>query len=114
MRVGNERLPDILGAIDDIERYAVRGRDVFLQEELVQVWMVHHLQIIGEAAAHLPPEMHNACPHVPWKQIVGLRDLRSYASRGILQCGPLSTESRTMLDRLRERMIPLQEHRSVP
>ncbi len=54
MRDGNERLLDILEAIEEIERYAIRGRDAFFQDELVQVWMVHHLQIIGEAAARLP------------------------------------------------------------
>lgn len=53
MRDGNERLLDMLEAIEEIERYAVRGREAFLQDELVQVWMVHHLQIIGEAAARL-------------------------------------------------------------
>ncbi|WP_317063675.1 HepT-like ribonuclease domain-containing protein [Methanoculleus caldifontis] len=53
MRAGNERLLDILEAIGEIERYAVRGRETFLQDELVQVWMIHHLQIIGEAAACL-------------------------------------------------------------
>lgn len=41
--------------------------------------MVHHLQIVGEAAARLPQEMRNACPHVPWKQIVGLRDILVHA-----------------------------------
>ncbi|WP_292519497.1 HepT-like ribonuclease domain-containing protein [Methanoculleus sp.] len=51
MRDGDERLLDMLEAIEDIERYAVRGREAFLRDELVQVWMVHHLQIIGEAAA---------------------------------------------------------------
>ena len=48
MRDGNERLLDILEAIEEIERYAVQGRTAFLQDELVQVWMVHHLQVIGE------------------------------------------------------------------
>ena len=53
MRDGIDRLLDIPEAIKEIERYAVRGRDAFLQDELVQVWMVHHLQIIGETAACL-------------------------------------------------------------
>ncbi|WP_332450048.1 hypothetical protein [Methanoculleus sp.] len=38
MRDGNERLLDILEAIEEIERYAVRGGVAFLQDELVQVW----------------------------------------------------------------------------
>lgn len=63
----------------EIERYAVRGRDAFLQDELVQVWMVHHLQIIGEAAARLPPDLRSASPRVPWSQIIGLRNVLVHA-----------------------------------
>jgi uncharacterized protein with HEPN domain len=79
MRDGNERLLDILEAIDEIERYAVRGRDAFLQDELVQVWMLHHLQVIGEAAARLPPDLRSASPGVPWKQVIGLRNVLVHA-----------------------------------
>ncbi|WP_346434921.1 hypothetical protein [uncultured Methanoculleus sp.] len=32
MRDGNERLLDILEAIEEIERHAARGRDIFLQD----------------------------------------------------------------------------------
>lgn len=79
MRDGNERLLDILEAIGEIERYAVRGREAFLQDELVQVWMIHHLQIIGEAAACLPPDLRNASPEIPWKQVTGLRNVLVHA-----------------------------------
>jgi uncharacterized protein with HEPN domain len=50
-----------------------------LQDELVQVWMVHHLQIIGEAAARLPPDLRSASPRVPWSQIIGLRNVLVHA-----------------------------------
>jgi len=79
MRDGNERLLDILEAIEEIERYAVRGREAFLQDEMVQVWMVHHLQIIGEAAARLPLDLRSASPGVPWKQVIGLRNILVHA-----------------------------------
>ena len=79
MRDGNERLLDMLEAIEEIERYAVRGREAFLQDELVQVWMVHHLQIIGEAAARLPSHLRSASPGVPWKQVIGLRNILVHA-----------------------------------
>ncbi len=48
-----ERLQDILEAISQIEKYAVRGQEEFQQNELVQVWIIHHLQIIGEASSNL-------------------------------------------------------------
>jgi uncharacterized protein with HEPN domain len=54
MRDYNERLLDILEAIERIEKYAARGREAFEHDELIQTWMIHHLQIIGEAASALP------------------------------------------------------------
>ena len=44
------RLRDMLEAIEYIERYAIQGREAFERDELIQNWMVRHLQIIGEAA----------------------------------------------------------------
>ena len=55
MRDDRERLQDILDAIKRIERYAQRGRREFEEDELVHTWMIHHIQIIGEAASNLTP-----------------------------------------------------------
>jgi uncharacterized protein with HEPN domain len=74
VRDPQELLRDILDAIDGIEPYAARGRDAFDQDELIQVWIVHHLQIIGEAAAQLGRDFHDAHPAVPWPQIVAIRN----------------------------------------
>jgi uncharacterized protein with HEPN domain len=49
VRSDASRVEDIAKAIEAIERYAVRGRDEFLRDELVQTWMLHHLELIGEA-----------------------------------------------------------------
>lgn len=78
-----EWLRDILEAIVRIERYRDRGREAFLADELIQVWMVHHLQIIGEAAAQLGRVFHEAHPEVPWPQIVAMRNLLVHAYFGI-------------------------------
>ena len=75
MRDPKERLRDILEAIEGVERYAVRGRQDFEQNELIQIWIIHHLQIIGEGAARLGQEFHNAHPAFPWPQIVAVRNL---------------------------------------
>jgi uncharacterized protein with HEPN domain len=75
MRDPRERLQDILEAIQLIERYASRGRAAFEQDELVQTWIVHYLQIIGEAAARLGSEFHSSHAEVPWKAIVAMRNV---------------------------------------
>jgi uncharacterized protein with HEPN domain len=55
MRDDRDRLQDILDAIKKIDRYAKRGRRLFEEDELVHTWMIHHIQIIGEAASKLTP-----------------------------------------------------------
>ncbi len=83
MRDPKERLRDILDAIVRIERYAARGREAFEQDELIQVWIFHHLQIIGEAAARLGRDFHDAHPEVPWPQIVAMRNVLVHEYFGI-------------------------------
>lgn len=75
MRDPSERLRHILDAIGNIERYAARGREAFERDELIQSWIVRHLQIIGEAARALPEELRNREPGVPWSKIVGMRHI---------------------------------------
>lgn len=66
MRRESERLQDILAAISAIERYASQGRSAFDKQELIQVWMIHHLQIIGEAANAISAERLGNYPEIPW------------------------------------------------
>lgn len=76
MRGAPERLRDILDSIDCIEKYVSRGFDAYSADELIQVWIVHHIQIIGEAAANLPPEIRDQYPEVPWSDMAAMRNKR--------------------------------------
>ncbi len=75
MRIDTERLRDILEAIANIERYAAQGKEAFTQQELIQVWMVHNLQIIGEAARSTSEDFTAQYPEVPWAQIIAFRNI---------------------------------------
>ncbi len=72
MRSDRERLTDI--PIEKIERYTARGRQVFYSDELVQMWMIHHLQIVGEASAKLGTALRENHPEIPWLQITAMRN----------------------------------------
>ena len=74
MRRVNERLQDILDAIDAIERYSQQGKVVFESQELIQVWVLYYLCIIGEAVNALPENLLDLYPEVSWKQIIGIRN----------------------------------------
>lgn len=75
MRRDAERLQDILDAITAIERYANQGKQAFDEQELIQVWVLHHLQIIGEAANSLSDDLVGRSAQVPWAQIVAFRNV---------------------------------------
>lgn len=75
MRSIRERLLDILEAINRIERYAAKGRAAFEQDELIQVWMVSHIQMIGEACRALPMRVQIDYPEIPWRAIIGMRNI---------------------------------------
>ena len=74
MRQAPDRLRDILEAIGRIEKHALRGRETFDRDELLQTWIVHHLLIIGEACRALPQLFREQHPEVPWLEIVGMRN----------------------------------------
>ena len=75
MRDNKERIKDILEAIYQIEKYSSYGKDRFYQDELVQTWMVHHLEILGEASRSLPPDFRKRFSNIPWSSIVGMRNI---------------------------------------
>ncbi|WP_017716103.1 HepT-like ribonuclease domain-containing protein [Kamptonema formosum] len=75
MRDDREWLQDILRATERIEQYSSQGREAFDRQELIQVWMIYHLQIIGEASRALSPEIRQQYPEVPWSKIIGLRNI---------------------------------------
>jgi uncharacterized protein with HEPN domain len=75
MRDLHNRLQDILDAIQQIEIEAVKGKAAFDGSELIQVWMVHHLLIIGEAARSIDPAVRQRYPSIPWRQIGGMRNI---------------------------------------
>jgi uncharacterized protein with HEPN domain len=75
MRDDNERLQDIIEAIEQLEKYSRQGKTVFKQQELIQIWIIYHLQIIGEAARVISQEFKARYPEIPWRDVSDLRSL---------------------------------------
>ncbi len=75
MRDDTERLRDILEAIERLEKYARQGKTVFEQQELIQTWVIYHLQIIGEVARTTSQEFKARYPEIPWQDASDLRNL---------------------------------------
>ncbi len=83
MRDDRERLLDIQEAIERIEKYSARGREAFERDELIQTWILHHLQILCEAARAISADFKQAHPEVPWPQIAGMRNILVHHYFGI-------------------------------
>mgnify|MGYP001082244415 CR=1 FL=1 len=73
MRDDRARLVDIADAIEKIERYSNIDKDRFTRDELIQTWMVYHLQVIGEAANQLSDEFCSQHPGIPWRAMAAMR-----------------------------------------
>ena len=83
MRSERERLLDILEAIERIEKYADEGKVAFESDELIQNWMVHHIEIIGEACRSLSSDFQAEYTNVPWADIIGMRNILVHHYFGI-------------------------------
>jgi uncharacterized protein with HEPN domain len=68
-------LDDVRVACGKIGRY-LAGLDqaAFLADEKTIDAVVRNLEIVGEAVKQLPAEFKERHPHVPWRQIAGLRN----------------------------------------
>lgn len=69
------RIEDMLGAIASVQRH-IDGltRQQFIADEKSVHAVAYALSIIGEASAHLPPELRARYPDVPWSQTRQMRN----------------------------------------
>ncbi len=68
-------LKDILEAIERIERFMGETTfEAFSQDDLLSSAVVRQLEIIGEAAKHLPAAVRNRYPDIPWSSMARMRD----------------------------------------
>lgn len=83
-RSTDQRIADILEAIDRCRRYvdALSSDDRDLAE-MAEDAIERNLQIIGEAAKHLPAELTDARPEIAWPQIRGFRNILVHQYFGV-------------------------------
>ena len=69
-------LYDILECVAKIEKY-VSGMsyDDFESDERTVDAVLRNLEVIGEAARHVPDQLRRMYPDIPWRKIVGLRNV---------------------------------------
>lgn len=77
-------LEDILGSIRKIRTY-LAGNDwrASARDSKTMDAILRNLEIIGEAAKNLPPDLKRAHSSVEWRKIAGLRDLLAHQYFGV-------------------------------
>jgi uncharacterized protein with HEPN domain len=77
-------LEDILDSIEKIEEYIqALDRQEFLRKSQTQDAVLRRLEIIGEAAKHIPKKVRSKYPGIPWQKIAGMRDVLIHEYFGV-------------------------------
>jgi uncharacterized protein with HEPN domain len=61
--------------IDRIEKFTAGGQTEFFQSDLVQFAVLRSLQTLAESVKRLSAILKDGHPEVPWKDIIGLRNI---------------------------------------
>lgn len=83
-------------------------RDRFIDDSLTYDATLRNLELIGESATHIPQEVREASPEIPWRQIIATRNRLIHAYLGIDD----DTIWSIVQDDLPELLVKLQELRS--
>lgn len=78
-----QRIADVLEAVERCRRYVAALEGDVSMMEMAEDAIERNLQIIGEAVNHLPTEITDAHPDIPWPQIRGFRNILVHRYFGV-------------------------------
>lgn len=50
-----------------------KSREHFEHDEILQLALIRLLEVVGEAAARVPPDLQERIPEIPWPDVVNMR-----------------------------------------
>jgi uncharacterized protein with HEPN domain len=79
-------LADVLEAINKIEGYTEGvDFDSFSSNQMMYDAVIRNLEVLGEAARNMPDEVKSRYSEIPWRQMIGLRNILIHHYFGIDQ-----------------------------
>ena len=74
----------ILDAIKNIEEFTQEcSKEKFDKAKIIQDSVIRNLEIIGEAAKHVPASIRKKYASIEWKRIAGMRDILVHEYFGV-------------------------------
>lgn len=79
------RVRDILGAIDDVKQFSadVTTAEGFRTDKKTYFAVLRCLEIIGEAAHHVPEKIKDKYPEIPWRKLKDFRNILIHEYFGV-------------------------------
>src|SRR5689334_18487781 len=75
MRPDRLRLLDAIEQIEFVRQFALRGREAFFEDSLVQSAILHRLALLGEALRGVSDSVRLASNEIPWAQVIAFRNI---------------------------------------
>ncbi len=72
-RSDKDRILDIFEAMAAIAN-RVKTREDFDGDEVLRVWCLHHIVVIGEAASRVSDALRARYPALPWRRVIAMRN----------------------------------------
>ena len=98
----NLYLRHMLESIELIESYTENfSFHAFKKDRKTIDAVIRNLEIIGEASSKIPPEFRNKHPEVPWRSLIGLRNILIHDYMGV--------DVNAVWENIRKELSPLKE-----
>lgn len=77
-------IEDMLGFVQRVQRYTQGLEQAgFVDNDLAYDATIRNLELIGEAATHIPAEIRQAHPEIPWRLVIATRNRLIHGYLGI-------------------------------
>jgi uncharacterized protein with HEPN domain len=80
----SDYLDDIVTAIADAEEFTQgMSYEMFAADKKTVNALIRCLEVLGEAAKHIPTSFRNKYPAIPWSKMAGMRDVLIHDYMGV-------------------------------